>query len=107
MAEIPNLTTGNATIVFHDKNLNRIIPDKACVHVSEGTSVEWVIIPPNETSVEFKGDSPFDWHRKMSTGKHEKISGVVREGAVREKPYKYVVTDSHGNVIDPRLQIKG
>jgi len=106
MPDIPNPKTGNAAIVFFDKNLNRIIPDQFDVYLSEGTSVEWVIIPPNAVTVDFKGDSPFEWDFMKSTKDHKKITGTVQDGKVRKKPYKYVVTDRQGNTIDPRIRVK-
>jgi len=100
----PNPTDKQAVIVFDDKNLDRIIPDE--FEVREGTIVEWIIRSPNETRVDFRGDTPLEWDSQMSMGVHEKITGTIQPNTKRKEPYKYFVSDRQGNTVDPRVKVR-
>ena len=83
-------------------DLSGVFPDE--IEKGKGRSTQWLVaIWNNPITVTFQTDSPFDW-KKQKSDKNGRIVGVIR-GNAKETVYKYTLTDSQGNEIDPRLRV--
>ena len=103
MADIIENQRGiHAAIIFEEGEVTMVVPDIIRAH--PGESVQWIVVPPNMAEVSFKIENdPMEWDHD-SRGQ-TRIVGRVRRDARGE--YKYSVSDGKGNVVDPRLRIKG
>ncbi|MBW2494145.1 MAG: hypothetical protein JRE43_05295 [Deltaproteobacteria bacterium] len=103
MADIIENQRGiHAAIIFEEGEVTMVVPDIIRAH--PGESVQWIVVPPNVAEVSFKIDNdPMEWDSDCRG--HTRIVGTVRRDARGE--YKYSVSDGKGNVVDPRLRIKG
>jgi plastocyanin len=99
---IVNQTGVHAAIIFEGEEIKMVVPDTIWVY--PGQSVQWIVVPSNGAKVTFDiEDDPIDWISNPS--KNARISGKVRREARGD--YKYSVSDGKGNVVDPRLRVKG
>ena len=99
---IANQTGIDAVIVFEEGEVKMVVPDN--IRAYPGQSVQWIVVPPNMAEVIFDFKlGPIDWDSHPSG--ETRIKGTVRREARGE--YKYSVKDGKGNVIDPRLRIRG
>ena len=99
---IANQRDIHAAIIFEDGEVTMVVPDE--IWASPGDLVQWIVVPPNMAEVIFDvANCPIDW--KSDPRGNMRIKGTVRPDA--EGEYKYSVSDGKGNVVDPRLQIKG
>ena len=103
MADIIENQRGiHAAIIFEEGELTMVVPDIIRAH--PGESVQWIVVPPNMAEVGFKiEDDPMEWGSDPRG--HTRIMGTVRREARGE--YTYSVSDGRGNVVNPRLRIKG
>jgi hypothetical protein len=92
--------------------VEKVIRDKDCdcdaeaVIVRVCDTVEWKVLGTNKKSISFDvaDGSPFTWFNK---GDSQKISGEVKAGAARDKPYKYTVqTDGLNCPLDPMIIVQ-
>jgi plastocyanin len=96
-----NPTDANAAIIFENKKLKVVFPDELVV--VPGEKVEWEITLPEDVTVVFDPDSPFDWSKQSSSS--GRIKGRIKREAIGI--YKYSVTDIAGEItIDPRIRVK-
>ena len=99
---IANQTDIDAVIVFEEGEVTMVVPDRIWKY--PGQSVQWIVVPPNAANIIFDiEDTPIDW--ESNPHNQTRIKGTVRREARGD--YKYSVSDGKGNVVDPRLRIKG
>jgi hypothetical protein len=99
---IANQRDLHAVIVFEEGEVKMVVPDN--IRAYPGQSVQWIVVPPNTAEVIFDFEAgPIDWD-PSSSGK-SRIKGTVKREARGE--YKYSVNDGKGNIVDPRLRIRG
>ncbi len=107
MTEIKNETGTDAVICFGEKVLEMVCPEE--FEVLPGQPVEWRIVPPNEVTVKFDAnDSPVEWSKLSSKDPNTGVVGPIKGTIKRDAQgiYKYSVTDTMGNTIDPRVKVR-
>ncbi len=103
MKEIKNPEDVDAVIVFNAAgDLLMVVPEE--FEIGKNEPVKWVISPHNQATVSFGHTrSPLKWDDK---GDSKAIVGDVKPNA-KAGAYKYTVTDTKGNIIDPRMRVRG
>jgi hypothetical protein len=93
----------DAVIIFDTKgNLKMVVPEE--FEIFEDEPIKWAIEPQNQATVSFDPN-----HNPMD-GWVDQTGDKVIEGKIKQKtkaqPYKYSVTDSKGNTIDPQIRVR-